>query len=89
MLESGDKISDPKSPLSPMQILPAGQWAKIANPYDATSGKCKVGHVEVRVGPAVFPLWPGEIIMEQRDVTILKVINYFQKDTSLTLSDDI
>ena len=47
-------------------IVKEGQYAIILNPYDKQSGDVKHGDTEIRVGPTIFSLYPGEILEKNR-----------------------
>lgn len=72
-LTNGD-VFDTKGGAPPYEMyeLPAGQWVKISNPYDAALGKCRTGEVEVRTGPLIFPLWPGEKLVNKSAKIVLE-----------------
>ena len=45
-----------------MRTLEVGSWVCVENPYDPELKACRQGEREIRVGPCVFPLYPGETI---------------------------
>lgn len=47
------------SPTQKIRLLD-GQFTLILNPYNPLTGRIENGEREVRVGPAIFPLYPGE-----------------------------
>src|SRR5271157_2452604 len=71
-------------------IVKEGQYAVILNPFDAKSGDVRHGDREVRVGPTIFSLFPGEVldqgvIKDQYDLVkgeglLVKALQEFEDD---------
>jgi major vault protein len=58
-LESNEQIY---GRLTNKLIVKEGQYANILNPYDAKAKDVKQGDREVRIGPMIFSLYPGEYL---------------------------
>ena len=71
-------------------IVKEGQYAIILNPYDKGIGDVKHGDREVRVGPMIFSLYPGEelehnkirdeFVLVQDTGILLKALRNFQDE---------
>jgi major vault protein len=57
-----DSHEEPVGPVSDKVRVKDGQFAVILNPFDHERGDINEGEREVRVGPAIFPLHPGEVL---------------------------
>lgn len=49
--------------INPKTQLAEREYAIVLNPFDPTTGDIRTGEREVRVGPAIFSLYPGEQLL--------------------------
>nr|MDO8108729.1 hypothetical protein [Candidatus Sigynarchaeota archaeon] len=62
-LESNEALY---GPIKPKLIVKERQYAIILNPFDAKRGDIRHGDREMRVGPTMFSLYPGEELEDNR-----------------------